>query len=325
MAGRFLHRILFGVSVAAFAGAASQAYAQKSADAYPTQLVRIVVPVLAGSNSDTLARALADKLGQMWPQQIIVENRPGLAGIGSVAKSPADGHTILLNSNGHTIINNISANLPFDPIKDFVGVTHVASMPLIVTVPPDSPAKTLKELIALAQANPGKLNYASPGLGTTTNIATVLFMHIAKVDMQHVPYKGTPDAQTSVMRGDTAMFFAPSAVGQDLIQSGKLRALAVSGTKRLDSLPDVPTFAEAGLPEFVYDAWFGMLAPTGTPPAVLQKISSDIGKVLQMPDIQKRFASQGVDTVWSTPERFDAVVKADTARFGELFSKAQKK
>lgn len=317
---RLHHVVVLGVTIATLATAASSLQAQ-TAKPYPTQLVRIVTPVSAGSNSDILARALADKLGQIWSQQVIVENRPGLAGIGSVAKSAADGHTLLLNSNGHAVIGSISTNLPFDPVKDFVGVSQVASMPLILTVPPDLPAKSLKEFIALVRSKRGTMNYASPGLGTTANIASVLFMRIAKADMVHVPYKGTPDAQTSIMRGDTAMFFAPAAVGQDLIQTGKVRALAVTGPERLPTLPDVPTFAEAGLPEFVYDAWFGLLAPGGTPAATLQKISSDVAKVLQMPDVQARVSSQGVTAVSSTPKQFDALLKADTARFSEMFGK----
>lgn len=312
---------MLGFSVVALVSAPSQRLnAQPKADSYPNQLVRIVVPVTAGSNSDSLARIISDKLNQFWPQQTIVENRPGLAGIASVAKSAPDGHTLLLNSNGQTILGKINTGLSFDPVKDFVGVSQVASMPLILTVPPDSPAKSLKEFIELARAKPGTLNYASLGLGTTTNIATTLFMRVANVNMVHVPYKGTPDAQTSVMRGDTAMFFAPAAVGQELIQNKKVRALAVSSPERLATLPDVPTFAEAGLPEFIYDAWFGFLAPAGVPSAILRKISEDIGRVLKMQDVQERIKSQGVTVTSSTPEQFNAVIEADTARFGDLFA-----
>jgi tripartite-type tricarboxylate transporter receptor subunit TctC len=322
--GMQTRRLLLAFLVGAAAALPGQAARADAADTYPSQVVRFIVPFAAGSNTDMLARTISDKLSPIWHQQVIVENRPGLAGTAYAAKTAADGHTLLLTSNGHTILGKINANLPFDPVKDFAGVTQVASMPLILIVPPDSPAKTLKELIALAQANPGKLNYASAGLGSTANIASVLFKQVANVDMVHVPYKGTPEAQTSIMRGDAAMFFTPAAVGQDLIQTNKVRALAVSSAKRLPGLPDVPTFAEAGLPSFVYDAWFGILAPAGTPPAILQKASQDIGKVLAMPDVRELLATQGVTTVSTTPDAFGELVKADTVRFSALLGDAQK-
>lgn len=308
------------ISTFIVAGLLGHAQAQES---YPSQVVRLVVPVAAGSNADILARIVGDKLSQMWPQQVIVENRPGLAGIASVAKSAPDGHTLLLNSNGQTIIGAINSNLPFDPVKDFVGVSQVASTPLILLVTPDLPAKSLKELIDLARAKPGTLNYSSAGVASIGNIASLLFKQVAKIDMVHVPYKGTQEAQNSVMRGDTSMIFG-LAVGQDLIHAGKLRALAVSGPTRLSILPDVPTFAEAGLPEFSYDAWFGVLAPAGTPPDVLRKISKDMETVLKMPDVQKGAAALGTTPVSTTPEKFDAMLKADTDRYSGLFPGAKK-
>lgn len=305
-------------------GVAPRASAQGGA-AYPSQLVRIVVPFSAGSTTDILARAISDKLAQLWNQQVIVENRPGIAGAVAVAKSPADGYTIMLTSNGHTVIGKVNANLNIDPVNDFAGITKVASMPLTMVVPPESSAKSLGEFVASVKAAGGKLNYASAGLGSTAFIASELFKQTAKIDMVHVPYRGTPDALTSIMRNDTAMFFVPAANGLDLIQTGKVRALAVSGSTRYPSLPNVPTFAEAGMPQFVYDAWFGMLAPANTPPAVLKKISADVATVLNMPEVKTLLLQNGVTPSPSTPDEFTAVLKADTARFTAMLPDLQQK
>jgi len=312
--------ITFGLTC----GMAPRAGAQ-SGPAYPSQLVRIVVPLSAGSTSDILARAISDKLSQVWRQQVIVENRPGITGTAVVAKSPADGYTMMLTSNGHTVIGKANANLNFDPVNDFVGVTKIASMPLTMVVPPESPAKSLGEFIAMVKASSGKLNYASAGLASTAYIAGELLKQTAKIDMVHVPYRGTPDALTSIMRNDTAMFFVPAANGLDLIQTGKVRALAVSGATRYPSLPNVPTFAEAGMPQFIYDAWFGMFAPANTPPAVLQKISADIGAVLNMPEVKTLLMQQGVTPSPSTPEEFTALLRSDTARFTAMLPDLEQK
>jgi tripartite-type tricarboxylate transporter receptor subunit TctC len=299
------------------------ARADATATSYPNQLVRIIVPFSAGSVTDILARTLSDKLSQTWKQTVIVENRPGVVGTASVAKARPDGYTIMLTSNGHTTLNKVHTSLTFNPVDDFVGVTKVASMPLALVVAPDSPAKNLSEFIEMVRANPAKLNYASAGLGSTAYIAAELFKRTAKLDMLHIPYKGTPDALTSVMRGDTVIFFTPAPNGAGLVQSGKIRALAVSGTTRLASYPSVPTIAEAGLPEFVYDAWFGVLAPANTPREIVHKISKDIDAALKQPDVQAALVQQGVTPASSSPEDFTALVKSDTARFGELFSNLQ--
>ncbi len=238
---------------------------------YPEQMVRVVVPFSAGSMTDLLARVIADKLQQRWNKDVVVENRPGLAGTSSVAKGAADGYTLMLTSNGHTVISHLNKNLAFDPIKDFVGVTQVATTPLIMVVPPDSPAKSVKDLIELARAKPGALNYSSAGLGSTTGIAGALFKQVTQTDIVHVPFKGLPETHTAIIRGDVAMGFSFFAAAGDLVQSGKVRALAVTGPTRLSVLPDVPTFKEAGLPEFQYDSWFGILAPAGTPQAIVAK------------------------------------------------------
>lgn len=303
--------------LAAVTGATAQ-----DASKYPEQLVRVVVPFSAGSMTDLLARVVADKLQQRWNKDVVVENRPGLAGTSSVAKGASDGYTLMLTSNGHTVISHLNKNLAFDPIKDFVGVSQVATTPLILVVPPDSPAKNVKELVALARAKPGALNYSSAGLGSTTGIAGALFKQVTQTDIVHVAFKGLPETHTAIIRGDVAMGFSFFSAAGDLVQSGKVRALAVTGPTRLSVLPDVPTFAEAGLPEFQYDSWFGILAPAGTPQAIIAKASADIAQILQMPEVKARFEPQGAMLVSTPPSRFNEIIKGDTERYSSLFKGA---
>jgi len=306
--------------MAASCGIAS---AQGSAQAdYPNQMVRMVVPFSAGSITDGFARILADKLTIVWKQQVIVENRAGLAGTTGVAKSAPDGYTLMLTSNGHTVAAVLNKSVPFDPVRDFAGVTQVASVPLVLIAPPDLPAKSLKELIALAKEKPGTLNFASSGLASTAYVSGELFKQTAGINIVHVPYKGAPESLTGIMRSDSHMFFAGINIALDLIQSGKVQPLAVATSKRIATLPNVPTFAEAGMPEFAYDAWFGIMAPANTPGAILGKVSRDVAAVLQMPDVQKRLESQGVVTVVSTPQAFDALIRSDTERFGKMLRDA---
>jgi len=310
-----------GLAIAALLTALSGAPAQ--GQNYPNQVVRIVVPFSAGSATDILARAVADKLSERWSQQVIVENRPGVAGTTSVAKSAPDGYTLMLTSNGHTVAGVVNKNLQFDPVKDFVGITQVASVPLVLIINPDLPAKTVKEFIELAKAKPGALNFASPGLGSTTFIAGALFKTTAKIDIVHVPYKGAPESVTSVIRGDSHMYFTPANVGSELIQAGKVRALAVATAKRIPTMPDTPTLAEAGLSDFSYDSWFGLLAPAGTPPTIIDKINRDTIAILQRSELQEQLARQGgVTVVYSAPAQFDEIIKNDTARYGQIFKEA---
>ena len=296
----------------------AEAGAQDAAK-YPEQMVRLVVPFSAGSMTDVLARVVAEKLQQRWSKDVLVENRPGLAGTASVAKAGADGHTLMLSSNGHTVIGHLNKNLAFDPVRDFVGVTQVAITPLIMVVPPDSSPKSVKELVDLARAKPGELNYSSAGLGSTTGIAGALFRQTTKTDIVHLPFKGLPETHTAIIRGDVALGFSFFAAAGDLIQGGRIRALAVTGPDRLRVLPEVPTFKEAGLPEFEYDSWFGVLAPAGTPKAIVEKVSREIAQVLQLPDVKARFEPQGVVLVSTSPDRFDEILKEDVQRYATLF------
>jgi tripartite-type tricarboxylate transporter receptor subunit TctC len=307
--------------VATVAGASS-ALAQ-DASKYPEQLVRIIVPFSAGSMTDLLARVLAEKLQTAWNKEVIVENRPGLGGTASAAKSAPDGYTLVLTSNGHTVISYLNKNLSFDPIKDFVAVSQVATTPLIMVVPPEGGAKDVKELIETARAKPGSLNYSSAGLGSTTGIAGALFKQTTSTDIVHLPFKGLPETHTAIIRGDVAFGFSFFSAAGDLIQSGKVRALAVTATKRLTVLPDVPTFKEAGLPEFQYDSWFGVMALAGTPKDIIAKVSHDIGQAVQSADFKARFEPQGAVVVSNSPEQFDQIIKSDTQRYSTLFKDAK--
>jgi tripartite-type tricarboxylate transporter receptor subunit TctC len=292
------------------------------AQTYPNQLVKIVVPFSAGSITDGLARILADKLTTIWKQQVIVENRPGLPGTTSVAKATPDGYTLMLTSNGHTIAGVLNKNIQFDPVKDFAGISRVASVPLVAIVPPDSPAKTLKEFIALAKAKPGQLNFSSAGVASTSFLSAEIFRQSAKIDLVHVPYKGAPEAVTAVVRGDAQMYFAPIPSAQQLGASNKVRPIAINSAQRVPMLPDVPTIAEAAVPDYKYESWFGVLAPAGTPPAILAKVSKDIADVLKMPDVSAKLLAQGSIPAPNSPEEFNAIIKADTERYGAILRAA---
>jgi tripartite-type tricarboxylate transporter receptor subunit TctC len=288
---------------------------------YPTRTVRIVVPFSAGSLTDLLARTLSEKLDGMWKQPVIVENHPGIAGTAGVAKAAPDGYTLLLASNGHTVIKVVNPDLPFDPIEDFVGISKLASMPLILIAPLKPDHDSLANLIRLSKSKPEALSYASAGFNGTSYIAGEYFKKTADLNVVHIPYKGTPDAQTSIIRGDTDFFFPPAVVSDSLIKAGQVRALAVTGPARVPSLPDVPTFREAGMGQFEYDAWFGLLAPAGTPKEILKKISNDIAKVVSLPDVGERLRQQGTIVTSSTPEQFQAVLRADAARYAPMLRK----
>ena len=305
---------------AALFASASGAFAQ--APAWPAKQVTIVNPFTAGSVSDLLARILAEKLGGLWKQNVIVENKPGIAGTISVGKSAPDGYTLMSSSNGHTIINSLNKDLPVESAKDFAGITMIASVPLVLIVAPELPVKSLKELVALAKAKPGTLNFTSAGPASSNYLAGELFKQTAKIDIVHVPYKGTPEQLTGIMRGDAQLSLAFMGNALPFIQSGKVRALAIATGKRHPSLPDVPTFAEAGMPEYHYNSWFGFFAPAGTPPAILKKINADIASVMKLPDVQKRWETVGALTVTDTPEQFDDVIRADTERYGKLLKAA---
>jgi tripartite-type tricarboxylate transporter receptor subunit TctC len=310
-----IRRLLLGV--AALFAACSFAAAQD----YPTQRVTIVVPFGAGSVTDIMARILADDLTKRWGQQVIVENRPGLPGTVAVAKAPADGYTLMLTSNGHTVSGLVNKNLSFDPIKDFAGITRVSSAPLYLITNPGMPPRNLKDLIAFAKSKPGTLNFSSPGLASTTFIAGALFRKAAGIDIVHVPFKSAPDAVTAVMRGDAHMYFAPINLSKEMSEAGKVITIASATPKRLPEMPDTPTFTEAGLP-FVYDSWFGLLTQSAVPRPIIQKINKDVTDSLKSADIGAKLKAQFVVPVTDTPEEFDKLIRSETAHLAEVFKEA---
>jgi tripartite-type tricarboxylate transporter receptor subunit TctC len=246
-----------------------------------------------------------------------VENRPGIAGAQSVAKGAPDG-TLMLTSNGHVAINAVNKNAAFDAVKDFAPIAKVATAPSILIVPANSPSNTLIDLIGRAKMASGGIQYSSAGVASSTGIAAELFRSLIGTSLQMIPHRGLPEANTSVLRGDTQFGFTFFAVGGDLIRAGQLRALAVSGPRRLAVLPDVPTFAEAGLPGFDYDAWFGVMAAAGTPKAILDKASADILEIARAPDLAAQFAPQGVVIEAAGPVEFGAAMVKDAERFAKL-------
>jgi tripartite-type tricarboxylate transporter receptor subunit TctC len=265
-----------------------------------------------------MARIIADEASKRWGQQVLVENRPGLAGSVGAAKAAPDGYTLMLTSNGHTVAGLVNKNLPFDPVKDFSGITRVSSAPLYLIVNPEVPAKDLKELIALAKAKPGTLNFSSPGLASTTFIAGARFRQAAGIDIVHVPFKSAPDAVTAVVRGDAHMYFAPVNLSKEMAEAGKVRAIASVTAQRIPEMPNVPTFKEAGL-DYVYDSWFGLMVPAGVPRDVVAKLNKDIVAILQSPEVKDKLAKQFVIGVTDTPEQFDKIIKDETANLTEVF------
>ena len=311
-----IRTLLFGFIAALALGTA--AFAQGD---YPNQRVTIIVPFGAGSVTDLMARILADDLAKRWNQPVIVENKPGLAGTVAAAKAPPDGYTLMLTSNGHTVAALVNKNLPFDPIKDFAGITRVCSSPLMLITPPDLPAKNVKDLLALAKEKPGKLNFSSAGLASTTFIAGALFRKASGVNIVHVPYKGAPEAVTAVMRGDAQMYFVPVNLAKELVEGGKVNALAAATERRLEELPNVPTFTEAGLP-FVYDSWFGLMTQAGVPRALVDKINKDVTDTLKSPETVAKLKAQFVLPVRDTPQQFDEIIRRESANLAEVFKEA---
>jgi tripartite-type tricarboxylate transporter receptor subunit TctC len=296
--------------------------AQASAQSYPSEQVKIIVPFGAGSVTDTLARVLADKLGPMWKQTVLVENRPGLPGTTSVAKAPADGYTLMVTSNGHVIAKTINKNVQFDPVGDFAGISRLVEVPFIVIVPPSLPAKTLKEFIELAKKEPGKHNFTSAGVTSTTFLAGETFRQAAGLQLVHLPTKGVPDAMTAILRGDVSFWFAPIPNAIEQSKAGKVRMLAVSSPERYKDAPEVPTVAEAGAPTFKYASWFGLMAPKGVPKAVVDKVNADVRAALKMPDVVERLTVLGSLPSPNSPAEFDALIKSDETAYAELLAKA---
>jgi tripartite-type tricarboxylate transporter receptor subunit TctC len=302
----------FGILLALTAAAAAQQY--------PTKPVRIVVPFPPGGSNDIIARAIATPLGERLGRQVIVDNRAGagaVVGTELVANAPKDGYTLLVNSLTHTI-NPWLYKLPFDPIKGFAPVAMIASGPIVLVVNPGLEAKSVKELIALANAKPGQLQYASAGVGTFTHLGAELFRLAAGVNILHVPFRGGGPAIIDVVGGHTKLFFSNLLTAMPHIRSGKLRTLGVGGTKRVALLPDVPTIAEAGVPGYEAINWWGVLAPAGTPAAIVERLHKEIAAVQSSPAVQKQLAAEGAEVVRMSSAEFGAFLVQEMNKWGRV-------
>jgi tripartite-type tricarboxylate transporter receptor subunit TctC len=302
------------------AAAALCAAAAAQAQPYPSKPIHLIVPFPPGGGNDTVARAIAQEVGPDLGQPLVVDNRPGAGGsVGAelAAKAPPDGYTLFLAGVGsHAVNPNLHARLPYDPVSDFAPVTLLASAPSVLVVNPAVPARTISEFTAYARANPGKLNYASNGNGSAAQLAAAMYEHLAGVKMVHVPYKGIAPALTDLLSGEVQLMFGTIVALVPHIQAGKLRALAVTSRRRSALLPEVPTLAESGLPDYEAGSWYGIMAPAGTPRAIIERLHGAAVRALAQPEVAKRLAAEGAVVIGSTPEEFGAHVKAELARVG---------
>ncbi len=317
-------RLALGVLAAACLALAMPAHAQE----FPSKPVKILVGSAPGGGVDTFSRVIAQKLQEMWGQPVVVENKLGAsASIAAdfVAKSPPDGYTVVMGiPNSHTIGPHV-LKLPYDVLKDFTPITLVMEVPHVLVVNANNPVKDMKELVALAKANPGKLNYYSSGLGSTQHLAGEMFKLQAGVDIVHVPYKGSAPAIADVLGGVITMGFDPTSATLGQIKAGKLKVLAVAAPARTSALPDTPTTAEAGYPGLNMATWYGLFGPANMPKSVVDKWQRDVAKVVAMPDVQKRIADAAADPRASTPEQFASFVREQYDTMGKLVKAANVK
>jgi len=285
---------------------------QAHAQSYPNKPIRFVVAFTAGSATDIIARAVGDVMSTSLGQQIIIENKPGAGGTiaaGQVAKTDADGYTFLVHSSGHALNPFIYNNLPYDTLKDLKGVATLGATPNVLVVSPSKPWKTAADLVAAAKAKPGELNFASAGVGSATHLNAEKFNLAANIKALHIPYKGTPEANSDVIGGRADWFFSPLGSVISLVDSGKLKALAVSTPKRTSLLPNVPTTLEAGIPDSDYVLWVGLLAPSGVPADIVKRMNDEVAKALQTKEVKERFAKLGAEPLIMTPEAFNTYIR----------------
>jgi tripartite-type tricarboxylate transporter receptor subunit TctC len=292
------------------------------AQAYPSKPIRLVVPFPAGGSLDVIARAIGQKLSEAWGQPVIVDNRPGAGGnIGAdlVAKSAPDGYTVLEGAlSTHAVNVSLYAKLPYDPIKDFAPITLVAVTPNVLVLNPSVPANSVKELIAYAKANPGKLSFGSGSNGSAGHLAGELFKIDAGVDMVHVPYKGAAPAMQDLLGGQIQLMFDNLANSMQQVRAGKLKALAVTTQQRSPLVPDLPTLAEAGVPGFDISTWWGFMAPAGTPSYIIAKWNTEVTRILRTPEMKAVFALQGAEPAPDTPEQFASFIKSEIPKYAKI-------
>ena len=308
-----MRRFRFCVCAAVLLGIPMVAHAQT----FPSKPVRLVIPFPAGGAMDSIARILAQPLGRAFGQNVIVDNRPGggtVIATEMVARSPADGHTLLLMANSFTINPAVRSKLPYDALRDFAGVSRLATVPVIFSVHPSVPAMTFKELIALARARPGELTYATPGSGTNQHLIGELLKGMARIDINHVPYQGGAPATMAVMGGHTSVLIINVTESGPHIQAGKLRALAVTSLERSVDFKEVPTVAESGFPGFEAITWFGAVVPAATPRDAINRLNADIVRALQLPDVRNGLGKLGLSAGGTSAEEFDAFIRSELRR-----------
>lgn len=313
------------IAIAAVVAAATPALAQN----YPTKPIRFISPYAPGGGTDILARTLAQKLSENFGQQVVVENRPGgggIVGTEAAARAPADGYTILIGSKGPMTVNPaLYPKLPYNTLRDFQPLSLVAMVPAVLAVHPSLPVKSVKELLAMARAKPGELTFSSSGNGGTGHLSGEQFGALGRVKLVHVPYRGTGPATIALLSGEVTFGFGNLVAIMPAVQSRQLRALAVTSEKRLQAAPDLPTVAESGLPGYEYVTWYGVLAPAGTPRDIVTRLNTELVKIAHSPEMKKRLAAEGGETVGSTPEEFAAYIKQELKASADLVKLANVK
>jgi tripartite-type tricarboxylate transporter receptor subunit TctC len=311
--------LLQSLLVLAAAGVSAGVGAQPATteSAYPARPVRIVVPFTPGSATDIIARVVAPRLAERWGRPVVIDNRPSAGGIvacTTVAEATPDGHTLMVTgSNFAGSAALYAGKLPYDAVRDFSGITQFATTPLVLVVAPSLGVKSVKEFLALAREKKGQLNFGSTGLGSGPHYGAELFMLAAGIGAVHVPYRGSPESLTDLMAGRVHFILSPVLAASPLVKGGRLLALGVTTTYRAQAMPDVPTIAEAGLPGFEYQGWYGMLAPGKTPRKIVNLLSAEVGGILDLPETRERIANQGAAARRSTPEAFDKIVREEIA------------
>ena len=316
--GAFAVAGLMLASLAWTGGAAAQTASTGSGQAYPSRPIRMIVPQSAGGSTDVVARVVAQKMGDGLGQTVIVDNRPGagsLNGIELVANAAPDGYTLLAVAASFTINPALHKKLPFDPVRDFAPITQVATLPHILIVHPSVPVQSVKELIALARAKPGQLNYASSGIATSTHLAAELFMYLTKTSMVNVPYKGGSPAMTAMLGGECQLNFATISTAIPHVRSGKLRALAVTTAKRSVAAPEFPTIAESGVPGYEHASWVGLLATAKVPQPIITRLNQEAVKAAHAPDVKSILIRDGLEATGTTPAAYSTIIKTEVAKW----------
>lgn len=306
--------------VLSVATAAFTLAALAGAQTFPSKPIRLISPYAAGGANDIVCRVIAEKLSEVMGQTVLVDNKPGagsMVGSNILVKAPADGYTIMMADIAHGANPALRKSMPYDTLKDFAPVVLVAELPTVLLVNPSVPANSIAELVAYAKRNPGKLNYSSSGFGSTNHLAAEVFKDELGLDIVHVPYQGGGEAMNALLGGQVQMLFITLPASLPHIKAGKVRALALTGVKRMDSLPDVPTVAETVLPGFDINLWIGVVAPAGTPPAVVDRINADFNKVLAMPSVKERITALGANIAGGTPAQFDAFIRRELQRWAK--------